>query len=197
MRPPLLEVEVAGLAGLVGGSQRSRGPDDGDRADPEGRLDPEVAGMLMTVPLGEPVVAQRLVERRLRLSGPGAFGRQRRHRLSHAVDALLGPRHGDGLRPTARRTGSGRRPSRSPPGGCAEERDAITWQPRDLVVAQVGRLAAWAQQGVVVRDQLPALAVYLGHVSPQNTYWYLTATPPVLEPASARFEAFVDGKGMP
>ena len=43
--------------------------------------------------------------------------------------------------------------------------------------------------------RLPALAVYLGHVSPQNTYWYLTATPPVLEPAAARFEAFVDGKG--
>ena len=49
----------------------------------------------------------------------------------------------------------------------------------------VGRLAAWAQQGVVVRDRLPALAVYLGHVSPQNTYWYLTATPLVLEPARA------------
>ena len=61
----------------------------------------------------------------------------------------------------------------------------------------VGRLAAWAQQGVVVRDRLPALAVYLGHVSPQNTYWYLTATPPVLEPAAARFEAFVDGEVAP
>ena len=58
----------------------------------------------------------------------------------------------------------------------------------------VSRLAAWAQQGVVVRDRLPALAIYLGHVNPQNTYWYLTATPPVLEPAAARFEAFVDGK---
>ena len=61
----------------------------------------------------------------------------------------------------------------------------------------VSRLAAWAQQGVVVRDQLPALAVYLGHVNPQNTYWYLTATPPVLEPAAARFEAFVDRKVAP
>ena len=61
----------------------------------------------------------------------------------------------------------------------------------------VSRLAAWAQQGVVVRDRLPALAVYLGHISPQNTYWYLTATPPVLEPAAARFEAFVDGKVAP
>jgi len=61
----------------------------------------------------------------------------------------------------------------------------------------VSRLAAWAQQGVVVRDRLPTLAVYLGHVNPQNTYWYLTATPPVLEPAAARFEAFVDGKVAP
>ena len=61
----------------------------------------------------------------------------------------------------------------------------------------VGRLAAWAQQGVVVRDRLPALAVYLGHVHPKDTYWYLTATPPVLEPAAARFESFVDGKVSP
>ena len=61
----------------------------------------------------------------------------------------------------------------------------------------VGRLAAWAQQGVVVRDRLPALAVYLGHLHPKGTYWYLTATPPVLEPAAARFEAFADGKVAP
>ena len=61
----------------------------------------------------------------------------------------------------------------------------------------VGRLAAWAQQGVAVRDRLPALAVYLGHVHPNDTYWYLTATPPVLEPAAARFEAFVDGEVAP
>ena len=59
----------------------------------------------------------------------------------------------------------------------------------------VARLAAWAEQGVAVRDRLPALAVYLGHVQPGDTYWYLTATPSVLEPAAARFEAFVDGKG--
>ena len=61
----------------------------------------------------------------------------------------------------------------------------------------VSRLAAWAQQGVVVRDRLPALAVYLGHLHPKDTYWYLTATPAVLEPAAAYFEAFADGKGAP
>ena len=61
----------------------------------------------------------------------------------------------------------------------------------------VGRLAAWAQQGAAVRDRLPALAIYLGHVHPKDTYWYLTATPPVLEPAAARFEAFVEGQVAP
>ena len=61
----------------------------------------------------------------------------------------------------------------------------------------VARLAAWAQSGVAVRDQLPALAVYLGHVRPEDTYWYLTATPPVLEPAAVRFEAFVDKQVTP
>jgi hypothetical protein len=40
---------------------------------------------------------------------------------------------------------------------------------------------------------LPALAVYLGHVRPQDTYWYLTAAPHVLEPAAARFEKYADG----
>lgn len=56
----------------------------------------------------------------------------------------------------------------------------------------VARLAAWAGEGGDVHLQLPALAVYLGHVRPQNTYWYLTAAPQVLEPAAARFEKFAE-----
>ena len=51
--------------------------------------------------------------------------------------------------------------------------------------------------GAAQRDRLPALAVYLSHVRPQDTYWYLTDTPPVLEPAAARFEAFVDREVAP
>ena len=61
----------------------------------------------------------------------------------------------------------------------------------------VGRLAAWAQQGIVVRDRLSRARRLPRPRQPANTYWYLTATPPVLEPAAARFEAFVDGKGAP
>jgi hypothetical protein len=36
---------------------------------------------------------------------------------------------------------------------------------------------------------LPHLAVYLGHVGPENTYWYLSGTPELLRAASARFES--------
>jgi integrase len=56
----------------------------------------------------------------------------------------------------------------------------------------VDRLAAWTREGGDVRLQLPALAVYLGHVRPKDTYWYLTAAPQVLEPAAARFETYAD-----
>lgn len=56
----------------------------------------------------------------------------------------------------------------------------------------VDRLAAWTREGCDVHLQLPALAVYLGHVRPQDTYWYLTAAPQVLEPAAARFERYTE-----
>jgi integrase len=61
----------------------------------------------------------------------------------------------------------------------------------------VARLAAWAQAGDDVRARIPALAVYLGHARPQDTYWYLTAAPEVLRPAADRFEAFVAGGVTP
>ena len=34
---------------------------------------------------------------------------------------------------------------------------------------------------------LPTLAVYLGHVGPESSYWYLSATPDLLRAAGARF----------
>jgi integrase len=61
----------------------------------------------------------------------------------------------------------------------------------------VTRLAAWAQAGDDVRARVPALAVYLGHARPQDTYWYLTATPEVLRPAADRFETFVAASVTP
>jgi integrase/recombinase XerD len=53
----------------------------------------------------------------------------------------------------------------------------------------VNRLIAWHQEGRDVNDLLPHLSVYLGHVQPECTYWYLTATPELLRAASNRFVA--------
>jgi integrase len=44
----------------------------------------------------------------------------------------------------------------------------------------VERLTLWCQQGASVRDLAPNLSVYLGHVSPEESYWYLTSTPTLL-----------------
>ncbi len=51
----------------------------------------------------------------------------------------------------------------------------------------VRRLRAWHEAGLDVRALLPTLSVYLGHLRPEDTYWYLTATPELLRAAGARF----------
>jgi integrase/recombinase XerD len=52
----------------------------------------------------------------------------------------------------------------------------------------VRRLTLWHQAGENVSELLPHLSVYMGHLDPKDTYWYLTATTELLEAASARFE---------
>jgi integrase len=52
----------------------------------------------------------------------------------------------------------------------------------------VRRLTLWHRERRDVQELLPHLAVYLGHVGPENTYWYLSGTPELLRAASARFE---------
>jgi integrase/recombinase XerD len=59
----------------------------------------------------------------------------------------------------------------------------------------VTRLATWASMGTDVRDRLPHLSVYLGHARPEDTYWYLSATPQTLDPAAARFDTYARGGG--
>jgi integrase len=56
----------------------------------------------------------------------------------------------------------------------------------------VRRLLGWYSQGMDVNKLLPQLSVYLGHAKPQNTYWYLTATPELLRKAGSRFESYAD-----
>jgi len=50
----------------------------------------------------------------------------------------------------------------------------------------VGTLVRWYRQGADVEARLPALSTYLGHVDPASTYWYLSATPQLLQLAKRR-----------
>ena len=50
----------------------------------------------------------------------------------------------------------------------------------------VSTLLRWYRTGVDVEPRLPHLATYLGHVHVTNTYWYLTATPELLQLAARR-----------
>ncbi len=56
----------------------------------------------------------------------------------------------------------------------------------------VRRMLDWYSRGLDVNKHLPHLSVYLGHAKPQNTYWYLTATPDLLSKAGTRFESYVN-----
>lgn len=49
-------------------------------------------------------------------------------------------------------------------------------------------LLGWYRDGADVAARLPALSTYLGHRAPQDTYWYLTATPQLLALAAGRLE---------
>jgi len=55
----------------------------------------------------------------------------------------------------------------------------------------VNTLLRWYREGVAVDARLPSLSTYLGHVSPASTYWYLIATPELLQRASQRAEQLV------
>jgi integrase len=52
----------------------------------------------------------------------------------------------------------------------------------------VHALAEWYRSGVDVESRLPVLSTYLGHVNPSSTYWYLSASPELMELAAARLD---------
>ena len=53
----------------------------------------------------------------------------------------------------------------------------------------VKRLTLWHREHRDIQQLLPHLAVYLGHLGPENTYWYVSSTPELLQAASALFES--------
>ena len=50
----------------------------------------------------------------------------------------------------------------------------------------VQRMRLWYEEGVDVQARLPHLSGYMGHVRPQERYWYLSATPERLTAAAER-----------
>jgi integrase len=60
----------------------------------------------------------------------------------------------------------------------------------------VERLKHWYREGTDVRELLPNLSVYLGHVDIASSYWYLSCTPELMTAAADRFELYAsDRKG--
>jgi integrase len=59
----------------------------------------------------------------------------------------------------------------------------------------VRRLLAWYQEGADVQAMVPHLSIYLGHLRPQESYWYLTATPQLLGAAAERFRQYAPEGG--
>lgn len=53
----------------------------------------------------------------------------------------------------------------------------------------VQTLIGWHQSGVGVDKQIGVLSTYLGHISPAGTYWYLSASPELMELAAERLHA--------
>jgi site-specific recombinase XerD len=52
----------------------------------------------------------------------------------------------------------------------------------------VNILIGWYRAGVDVQARLPVLSAFLGHASPEATYWYLQATPELLALAAKRLD---------
>ncbi len=60
----------------------------------------------------------------------------------------------------------------------------------------VRRLQTWYREGADVQAMVPHLSVYLGHLRPQESYWYLTATPELLGIAAERFRQYAPQGGQ-
>jgi integrase len=52
----------------------------------------------------------------------------------------------------------------------------------------VSTLLDWHRSGVRIDERIAVLSIYLGHVSPAESYWYLTATPELMDSAARRLE---------
>ena len=52
----------------------------------------------------------------------------------------------------------------------------------------------WQKEGKSPEDMLYSLSVYMGHVHPEDTYWYLSLTPEIIANASSKCEMLFGGE---
>jgi integrase/recombinase XerD len=57
----------------------------------------------------------------------------------------------------------------------------------------VQTLIDWHRSGVNIDEHIPTLSTYLGHVSPADTYWYLSASPELMALAADRLADTFEG----
>ena len=55
-------------------------------------------------------------------------------------------------------------------------------------------LLGWQRAGERIDERIAVLSTYLGHVSPADTYWYLTATPELMGAAAERLQRRFGGR---
>ena len=53
----------------------------------------------------------------------------------------------------------------------------------------VRTLIGWHRSGVTIDERIAALSIFLGHVSPADTYWYLSAAPELMALAAERLDS--------
>jgi integrase len=58
----------------------------------------------------------------------------------------------------------------------------------------VSTLLDWQRSGGQIDERIAVLSTYLGHVSPAETYWYLTATPELMGSAAERLQRHLQGR---
>jgi integrase len=56
-------------------------------------------------------------------------------------------------------------------------------------------LLNWLKNGINVDSKILYLSTYLGHVKVEDTYWYLTGTPELMELVAGNFEKYFYGSG--
>jgi integrase/recombinase XerD len=52
----------------------------------------------------------------------------------------------------------------------------------------VQTLIDWHRSGVNINERIATLSTYLGHISPADTYWYLSASPELMALAAERLD---------